>query len=118
MVTSALAVFLDRPLSELVVVVGLFAVPFVLGAGFFTLARWARRRNAQLKEVRNTLRYSDFPDALDRGHTRQAVRLYFFGDLPQWWEQFGRALVGIVILAVLGLFALVAVLILRAQAHV
>ena len=84
---------------------------FVLGCatlvvGLYALARWARKRNQELKAEFGTLGHRDAPTVFRQGNLRAGFRLFYFGDLPPRWAKVGRALlvaVGVVVALFLAL---------------
>jgi hypothetical protein len=71
-----------------------------LGACFVLLARWSRRRNAQLERRYGDASQRGAVQALVNRRWREYFELNFFGTLPSFQERLAKFLMGIVILFV------------------
>jgi hypothetical protein len=111
-IAAAIDIALDRPRGEVIGVLLLWATPIILGVALFALARWARRRNDELKL--GVAPEADLIAAIARRDLRQVGRLLFLSDIPHSWEQAGRILALVVVVAVLSLFGVILILVLRA----
>lgn len=88
----------------------MFALLIGLGVALLLLARWARRRNRELSVRHGKYLYAEFDDELRRGHVFEATRKAFLGTLERPVVLLGHFLTISVLVAVTGVFLLIAIL--------
>ncbi len=103
---------MKKETSDIVIISSGILLSIVMGIGMLLLARWSRKKNAELREKGDSSQLTAFKSISTRGISGERFKAYFAGTLSDPEKNIGKilAVIVIVVCLVFLIFASIAVM--------
>jgi hypothetical protein len=102
---------MNKETSDLIIITSGILLVAMMGGGMLLAVRWARKKNAEIKEQGDAFQLTAVKSMITRGISRETIKAYFASTLSDPEKNIGKilAVIGIAVCLVFLVFACLAI---------